>query len=1072
MATIIIQSSPFQSSGRIIENVKQETLFIDWLKKSYPSGIKYPYEVRHNNKIVDVKNFDFKLMNGDVVNILFTVKNDVIKTAQDFQTKTFKFITSGAEQIQDAYNNIFNPPDYRDLLNNIKLPETPNSLKSRNNSPTYDFRGQGNVARIAESIPVQYGRLRFFPDLVMPIRNYYENNVLYSEYLLCLGHGQYQLHDIFIGDLSLNALISNQSISAVEALPSSYQLIDPFSSYSDYSPPSWSSFNDAYPSGFVDNAQSVNAMQSLDIPYIPSKLIRIKNSGYGWKLSFNKTNRTITVPDGFSFNSIFEDGDTLVIDDVSTGGFNGEYEVESVDSDVQLTVTSSASWPATGDHDGVVYNKKDKKVLNVSGTFPIDYSDYFFGTPQFLLKNDDLDDFSFEIDFEFKNGLFSYNETDDLGVRAIAYRLFIVPALDDGTPLDLVVKYKTNGSYPNGVELTSISSTVYEFNEDIVEDDGTYSYPNTLSITFYEDGTPIDPSDIDSIDYVNNRVTFLTSKTGTITCLNFLYTLGNKAHAGVTVTLSAGTRDSFRDTKRALNVFTRLTDIEYPITTYFYLSIHPTTYLENQKNYFPGMCDASINVKILHPNIDNYGPYTLLALKIKSDAEITALRENNIAIVATRKLSTWNGTSWSVPTATRSIAWALADVYMSAYGGNQPASKLDLDALLALDTTLDARGDYCDIRFDSFSDVLSEITNVARLGRCKPVFENDFLTFVRDEAKENRVALFTPANIIDGSFQIEYHFNDDQEPDGIKVLFQDETDDYKENYALSSSNSTRAKEVTLTGCTQYSMAWREAKFLDAQMRNIKSKISFETELEGLILQEYDRIAIAHDVPSWGQFGLVRGKYSTTITLSEPVTFGVGDHYILFRTRSGGVSGPHLVTAGATSKEVILDTDVEDITFFTDPSSTEMTYYSFGTISSIVQDAIVTRVQQSGQNRVSVECIEYVPSVYSADSGTPDAQPDALVAIDTYAPRLSGLTLSNVPNSGEVVAVWNKAFAGSEVDSYEIEKSSDGSSWSTVASVSSPTNTYTISSTGLTYVRIKTKVGANVGPWSSSSIVAS
>jgi hypothetical protein len=71
--------------------------------------------------------------------------------------------------------------------------------------------------------------------------------------------------------------------------------------------------------------------------------------------------------------------------------------------------------------------------------------------------------------------------------------------------------------------------------------------------------------------------------------------------------------------------------------------------------------------------------------------------------LVTRKLPVWNPTTgWSIPQATRSIAWAFADAVRADYGAKLADSRIDLAALHRLDQTWAARGDQFDAVFDTF----------------------------------------------------------------------------------------------------------------------------------------------------------------------------------------------------------------------------------------------------------------------------------------------------------------------------------------------------------------------------------
>lgn len=67
-------------------------------------------------------------------------------------------------------------------------------------SPTYSLQGQGNYARLAQPIPVVYGRHLVYPDLAATPYGEYQANEQYLHQLHCIGMGEYDIEQIRIED--------------------------------------------------------------------------------------------------------------------------------------------------------------------------------------------------------------------------------------------------------------------------------------------------------------------------------------------------------------------------------------------------------------------------------------------------------------------------------------------------------------------------------------------------------------------------------------------------------------------------------------------------------------------------------------------------------------------------------------------------------------------------------------------------------------------------------------------------------------------------------------------------------
>lgn len=1048
MATIVIQENPFVNSGRIIEEVREEILFIDWLKKAYPKGLPYPYLVKHNNKPVHVRDFDFTLRKDSIVNICNLMKGGLIEVVQETYNTQKRKLDNALEhgRIGDAIEIAMGWDVLSDFLKPPKFPKNtdlPVPLSTKKGSPTYDFTEEGNQARIGQPIPVQYGKMRLYPDHAMQPYTYFIDNVQYMNQLFMVGHGSFLLDVLRIGNVPLDGF------EGIE-----YAIIPPHGEVSL----------------FEDNVDTHRQFKDVDVPFLYNRSIEsLGGSPSLATISLVKTAKTVEITSDYfipNLQNMFEEGDTLVIENVT--GYSGEFEVESVDTNSMLTLVDTSAWPGdTTDTSFAVYNKTKLKTYNLSSAYDI----YHYGTEQFLCKIG-ADIPLFELDFKYATGLARNTGTVEEPIyekQVMDYVLHWAPCDRDGT----LVANKKKGTVAKSV--THDTGTTYNvaISDTWVEQTADIRFITDTPMTFYQNGTPIPSSDIVSINYSTKKVTFTTTKSGTLTCNYYVTSHTVSLVTSSSISFGANTTLPYGVTKRLLNTQVFEASGRYAVPEYMYISLDSMGGGEMSRTIASKQNDARVTLKLIRPDIGTYGPYTLLEVKIKADTEYKTLNEKDINMVATRKLPYWTGSAWHDPAATRSIAWALADLYMNHYGGGQPASTLDVAKLLALDTVWAARGDYCDIRYDGASDVWTELENIARLGRAKPVYENGFLTFVREEAKESRVALFSPLNIIKDSFKIAYEFNDPNGPDGVKVMYRDADDDFEEGgYALSNPNATRNEEVSLTGCTNYAQAWREAMFIDAQRKSQNKRISFETEMDGLLLRESDRFGYAHDLFNLGSFGYVTNKTGTTVTLSEEVSFGVGTHYVLFRKIDGSASGPHIVTAGPTAEKVILSSDVTTMDFFTNEADIENTHFFFGTVDSLIKDYVVSSVKQTAFNRVSIEAIPYIESIYTADQGTPASKPDSAAAVDQLVPRVSGLSLSNFPGSGEITATWNPAYynSGFQVDSYVVESSPDNTTWTEEDDLEEIL-TLTFSATGLTYVRVRAKIGSDLGPPTSGVIIA-
>jgi hypothetical protein len=95
------------------------------------------------------------------------------------------------------------------LVNALIPPPKPPSFASANAlaapSPTYSLQSQGNYARLDAAIPVQYGRVKLYPDFGAQPYAEYSGNEQYLYQLLVLGQGEFDVESINIEDTPITS---------------------------------------------------------------------------------------------------------------------------------------------------------------------------------------------------------------------------------------------------------------------------------------------------------------------------------------------------------------------------------------------------------------------------------------------------------------------------------------------------------------------------------------------------------------------------------------------------------------------------------------------------------------------------------------------------------------------------------------------------------------------------------------------------------------------------------------------------------------------------------------------------
>lgn len=463
------------------------------------------------------------------------------------------------------------------------------------------------------------------------------------------------------------------------------------------------------------------------------------------------------------------------------------------------------------------------------------------------------------------------------------------------------------------------------------------------------------------------------------------------------------------------------------------------------------------------PDTRAFGDVTLLAMRLKASNNLSMQASRKINVLCTRTLPVWNGSSWSGLTATRSPAWALA--YACKQVGLSDA-QIDLAGLLTLATTCASRGDTFDARFDNFLTWWESATKIAQSVRAKPYMQGGVVRVVRDQAATLPVALFSQRNIVKGSFSVNYLMPTDDTADSVDVKYFDGITWNQSTVRATLAGSTALKpaKIDLFGVTARAQAHREGLYQAACNRYRRKIISFTTEMEGFIPSFGDLIAIQHDMPAWGQSGeAVAWVVGTlTLTLSEPMVFTTGTHYLALRRRDGSVSGPYVVTAGGSANQVVLAT-APDFTPYTGAAE-ERTHCAFGPSTTWRQPARVLSAKPQSLTQVQIEAVNEDDSVHSADTGvTMPVQVFNQLAKYTNAPAVLGLIakpLQSENSLDRVVLSWQSS---PWADHYVIEQSGGDGVWTRCGETGTSSYVATMIFKAGSLLRVAA-VGVARGPW--------
>lgn len=483
-------------------------------------------------------------------------------------------------------------------------------------------------------------------------------------------------------------------------------------------------------------------------------------------------------------------------------------------------------------------------------------------------------------------------------------------------------------------------------------------------------------------------------------------------------------------------------------------------------------------LKAYLPSEMQYGNKTMLATVIRATNNLNQSTSRKINVISTRKLQTWNPVDgWSAEVATRNPAWAFADVLRNtAYGAGWATTRMNIAEIYRLSQVWDARGDQFNGRFDNTITVWSALTQIAAVGRATPVYYAGIMDIVRDAPKTIPAQVFTPANILENTFKISYKLGTSSTPDYVVSKFFDEEvwQDDEVDCILPNSTSRNPANSELFGCTNRPQAYREGMYKAAVNRDQRSRYSFSTEMEGLLLLFGDLIHVSHDVPAWGASGQViaLNKLTGKIITTEPLVFSNAEvHQIALRKKNGKADGPYTIVKDPNEQtgvnSAIIQTSQANLQamFVSDGVRYDLTDYVFGPASRQANRLIVLSAKPNAKGETAITCCEYVDSVHIADQGgdVPLPPPTSELPGTVVGPIVAKVELILTTTIGKQQIVASPANGAVY---YEYEAKSEFGTWQALMTTSDPF-IFTNLDVGTWQVRVR-GVGVIPGPWATWS----
>lgn len=355
-----------------------------------------------------------------------------------------------------------------------------------------------------------------------------------------------------------------------------------------------------------------------------------------------------------------------------------------------------------------------------------------------------------------------------------------------------------------------------------------------------------------------------------------------------------------------------------------------------------------------------YGPVTLLAIRMKATNGLAQAARSRIRVKATRVLDPTDPTVDSSNPMT-----AIKDVWSNTvYGGKRPLAELDLAHIDPIEEewAIPDYGPKLNGAFDQRSTVHEGMQAIASMTGSKVIQDGGLTTVIQEKKQLVRKALFSSANIVRDSLEINYNFDTQGDFDGIEVEYRN-PDTFVAEYAYypESPKPTTPDTYTLFGVTDGVYAQQMARYLWNVKENRRKLAKHDVELDGWLTRFGDRIGISMPMPNWGQSGVVVEVLSAVSVRVDQALDWQGDDAVMLRTDRGEPDGPYDVTQGA-SADIIVFGEVPAIPLV-DMEGREPSSYIFGQVETMIRDFVVSKVEPRGETLFTIESQTYSDLIY-------------------------------------------------------------------------------------------------------------
>ena len=806
---------------------------------------------------------------------------------------------------------------------------SPSNINRTQQSSNNSLAGRTNEVRVLQRIEDIFGLVRAYPSLIQPVYSKYINNKQYEYSYMCIGRGWYDVADVRDGETLLSDIDGTSA-----------EFFNPFTSPNSGSPFLTIGSAISEPILLVKRSNNVTG----EVLKARNQFVLEQGGTIQFKTAVDAGLSGDAIVAATPITEFFDSLNTvgvleIIMSDYIYASFSGSITCDNTDNSFNATGIGTAIAPIAGEK------------LIAGGGFAINFGTYTVVsyTANKIIVAELL---AAETASANCSGMVNYST------------LYVYTATSGGNSIQLYTPLftrtiTTTATIINIAADIEVSSWVTLKDENMTQVWVNIVAPQGL---FYDDG--------------NGKVSLSVDYAIETQALDGSY-LPTGVITTTTGTMTAATSDEQAKTVEITTGHTGATRVRARRTS-------------NHDYGFSGTVIDEIKYQDLYAvtpiTVTDFGNVTTVQVVSKATQRATSLKERKFNCNATRKLPTFNGTTFSgafasngsVASGTISATKSFIDILAAAsidskIGQRVLADDVDMAQIWAVRNTINTWNPLnIEFGYTLDSDNISfeeTVRMIADSVFCIAYRQNGKIRFSFDNVQASSTALFTHRNKKPASDTISRLFAADSEFNGIELTYNDNVSDAQETIKLPLSlTATNYKKIELTGVRNYAQAWFRANREYNKILLQRVSIETETTSDGRLLLPNQRIDIVDNTRFDSQDGEIIAQSGLVLTLSRNVVFGVGTHSIILMQRDGGLESI-TCTAGASANKIVLAyAPSEAINTVNGGAVGIRTIFSFGADSvASANSYLVQEVNITDSSYVKVTAINYDADYYSADT---------------------------------------------------------------------------------------------------------